>query len=51
MESPQEPDLSYRIIGCALEAHHHFGPGLLKSIYEECMCRELTRTGIGFVHQ
>jgi len=51
MESPQEPDLSYRIIGCALEVHHHLGPGLLESIYEECMCRELTRAGIGYMRQ
>ena len=51
MESPQSPDLSYRIIGCALEVHHHLGPGLLESIYEECMCKELTSAGIAHARQ
>lgn len=34
-------DLSYRIIGCAIEVHKHLGPGLLENIYEKCLIREL----------
>ena len=30
-------DLSYKIIGCAIEVHRHLGPGLLESVYLECI--------------
>ena len=32
---------SRRIIGCAIEAHKTFGPGLTESRYEAALCREL----------
>jgi GxxExxY protein len=31
--------------------HRIIGPGLLESIYEECLCEELTRRGIPFLRQ
>ena len=31
-------DLSYEIIGACIEVHKHLGPGLLESVYEECLC-------------
>lgn len=34
-------NLSYRIIGCAIEVHKHLGPGLLESVYHSCMMDEL----------
>jgi len=34
-------DLTYKIIGCAIEVHKALGPGLLESIYEKCLIREL----------
>jgi GxxExxY protein len=34
-------DLTYKIVGCAIEVHKHLGPGLLESIYEECLIDEL----------
>ena len=40
-------DLSYKIVGCAIEVHKHLGPGLLESIYEKCFLRELNLQGIG----
>jgi len=43
--------LSYRIIGAAMEVHRHLGPGLLKSAYEECLCHELRLQGIPFERQ
>jgi len=43
--------LSYRIIGAAMEVHRHLGPGLLKSAYDECLCHELKLQGIPFERQ
>lgn len=44
-------ELMRRVIGCAMEVHHHLGPGLLESIYEECLCLELDQAGIRYVRQ
>ena len=33
--------LSREIIGAAMEVHRHKGPGLIESIYERCLLREL----------
>ena len=40
--------LSNRVIGCALEVHRTFGPGLLESAYEQCLAYELSQLGIPF---
>jgi GxxExxY protein len=37
--------LSYEIIGFASKVHKELGPGLLESIYEECLKYELERNG------
>jgi GxxExxY protein len=37
--------LSYEIIGFAIKVHKKLGPGLLESIYEECLKYELERNG------
>jgi len=34
-------DLTYKVIGCAIEVHKHLGPGLLESVYEKCFLKEL----------
>ncbi len=36
-----ENELSFEIIGAAIEVHRVLGPGLLESAYEECLCYEL----------
>ena len=41
-------NLSNRVIGCAIEVHRHLGPGLLESVYEQCLAHELNRNGITF---
>ena len=37
--------LSHRIIGAAIEVHRELGPGLLESVYEECLYEELKLQG------
>jgi GxxExxY protein len=39
------------VIGSAIEVHRHLGPGLLESVYEECLCHELSLLGIEFKRQ
>ncbi len=34
-------EISYKIIGCAIEVHRHLGPGLLESVYEACLIEEM----------
>jgi GxxExxY protein len=43
--------LTDQIIGCAIEVHRHLGPGLLESVYEECLCYELSQLGLRFERQ
>ena len=44
-------ELSSKIIGAAIEVHKALGPGLLESVYEECLCHELGLQGISFDRQ
>src|ERR1700720_752104 len=50
-EPPQNDLLTEKIIGFAIEVHRHLGPGLLESAYEECLCYELTQSGLVFRRQ
>ena len=45
------PDLSRAIIGCGMRVHSALGPGLLESVYEECLCHELQEAGLEFRRQ
>ncbi|MGA8655059.1 MAG: GxxExxY protein [Chthoniobacterales bacterium] len=42
---------SNRIIGAAIEVHRLKGPGLIESIYEKCMFRELELRGASAIKQ
>jgi GxxExxY protein len=44
-------ELTYKIIGCAIEVHKNLGPGLLESIYEKCFIKELAINNINFKTQ
>ena len=39
-------ELTYQVIGCAIEVHKHLGPGLLERVYEKCFLRELRLRGL-----
>lgn len=43
--SMKEQDLSYKIIGIALELHKNLGPGLLESSYENALAYDLRSAG------
>ena len=40
--------LTERVIGCAIEVHRVLGPGLLESIYRECLMMELSGGSMRF---
>ena len=40
--------LTEAVIGAAIEVHRQLGPGLLESVYEECMCQELRLRNMPF---
>ena len=44
-------ELTERVIGLAIEVHRHTGTGLLESVYEQCLCHELSEAGIPFERQ
>ncbi len=44
-------EVSKGVIGAAIEVHKTLGPGLLESIYEECLCHELDLRKIQFARQ
>jgi GxxExxY protein len=44
-------DLTYKVIGCAIEVHKQIGPGLLESVYEKCFLRELELQEIKYKNQ
>jgi len=41
-----ENELSSIIIGEAIKVHQSLGPGLLESVYEECLSYKLIKTGL-----
>jgi GxxExxY protein len=43
--------ISERVIGLAIDVHRQLGPGLLESVYEECLCFELRHAGMVYGRQ
>ena len=41
-----ENEISFKIIGCAMELHRKVGPGLLESAYENALAYELKNAGL-----
>ena len=54
--SKEEPDdalneLSFKVIGAAMEVHKTLGAGLLEDVYEQALCIELKRLGLPYEKQ
>ena len=45
MTKKEVTQLSYEIVGCAIKVHKELGPGLLESVYEQCLKYELIKNG------
>ena len=43
--------LTGEVIGAAIEVHKTLGPGLLESVYEECLCYELKLRNLPYERQ
>jgi len=41
-------DLTYLFLGCCINVHKELGPGLLESIYHQCLIEELKYENISF---
>ena len=44
-------ELTYNVIGCAIEVHKQLGPGLLESVYEKCFLKEMELRQISHKNQ
>lgn len=44
-------DLTYQIIGAAIEVHKIMGRGLLESVYHQCLIEELTIRNINYISE
>jgi GxxExxY protein len=46
MEKEEYNRLASEIVSACIEVHKHMGPGLLESVYERCLMKELELRGI-----
>ena len=44
-------EITYAVIGAAMEVHKILGPGFLEAVYQASLARELTLRGIAFEQQ
>ncbi|HET7537731.1 MAG TPA: GxxExxY protein [Candidatus Didemnitutus sp.] len=44
-------DLSGKVIDAAIAVHRALGPGFIESVYENALCVELRRRGVGYERQ
>lgn len=51
MTKKEVTELSYKIVGYAIKVHKELGPGLLESVYEQCLKFELERNGFDIKQQ
>ncbi len=46
-----ENDIANKVIGLAIEIHKALGPGLLESVYQECLYYKLIKAGFSVAKQ
>jgi len=51
MEKEIYNEITGRILKSAINVHKEMGPGLLETVYEYCLCRELNSQGLNAVNQ
>ncbi|MFA6470144.1 MAG: GxxExxY protein [Bacteroidota bacterium] len=51
MEKAEYDKLTDQIIASAIEVHRELGPGLLESVYEVCLVKELQKRGLAVEQQ
>jgi len=44
-------DLTYKIIGCAIEVHNHLGNGFQEVVYQRALAIEMRLQGIDFIRE
>jgi GxxExxY protein len=47
----QLKDLVYQVNGAAIEVHKRLGPGLLETVYHQCLIKELELRNINFISE
>jgi GxxExxY protein len=48
MAPEPSPALTEKIIGLGIKMHRTLGPGLLESVYNQCLCWELFDSGLAY---
>jgi len=51
MDLKEIDKLTGKIIGLAIEVHRRLGPGLLESVYQQCLAYEFSKNDIDFVKE
>jgi len=51
LTAPDDDPVTRTTIGAAIEVHRVLGPGLLESVYEECLAEEMVRAGLAVRRQ
>ena len=51
LRMPIQDDLTYKIIGCAMEVHNTMGNGFQEVVYQRCLALEFQRAGIQFLRE
>ena len=51
IEKDECTELTYKIIGCAMEVHNALGCGFQEVIYQRCLALELEKRGLGFTRE
>ncbi|MEM6329220.1 MAG: GxxExxY protein [Planctomycetota bacterium] len=49
--SPADESVASALVDAGFQVHKALGPGLLESIYEECLCYELAKKDLAFERQ